>query len=64
MTWTLMAVARRMSDAERVDALKPYLRHHGGCAFIARGEECDCGLYRLLGFKVGKEKREHGNDEA
>lgn len=42
-----------MTDAERVKALKPYLRHFSDCAFIARGEECDCGLYRILGIIAG-----------
>lgn len=52
-----------MTDAERVQSLKPYLRHFAGCAFIARGERCDCGLYRILGF-LAREERSDGAREV
>jgi hypothetical protein len=52
-----------MTDAERVRALRPYLKHFSSCAFMKRGEACDCGLYRLLGLEIGEEGRD-GRDEA
>lgn len=45
-----------MTDAERVRALRPYLKHFGDCAFMAGGGVCDCGLYRVLGIGKGEEK--------
>lgn len=47
-----------MTDAERVKALRPYLKHFGDCAFMAGGGACDCGLYRVLGIGKGEEKRD------
>lgn len=52
-----------MTDAERVRALRPYLKHFSGCAFMKRGERCDCGLFRIMGFEAGKERAD-GRDEA
>jgi hypothetical protein len=45
-----------MTDAERVRALRPYLKHFSSCAFMERGAACDCGLYRLLGMSVTREE--------
>lgn len=55
-----------MTDAERIEKLKPYLRHHSDCAFINGGRRCDCGLYRLLHIEEEDDEREKngsaGND--
>lgn len=39
-----------MTAGEKVEALKPYLRHFGDCALLKGGGVCDCGLYRILGL--------------
>jgi hypothetical protein len=50
-----------MTDAERIEALKRYLRHFGECALMVRGGACDCGLYRLLGFSLGEKGAKNGS---